>query len=81
MTDDQFNAIIRRLDDIDGRLANLATLQEETALEVAAVKTRLGHVESTTNRIAARVGVQSIPSLGGSGQPVESMAAKGSDTP
>ena len=73
MTEDQFQGeVLKRLD-------NLATLQEETALEVAAVKTRLGNVENVVNRIASRVREPSIPTLGGSGKPVEqqSLAAKG----
>ncbi|MCY4507915.1 MAG: hypothetical protein OXG35_13285 [Acidobacteria bacterium] len=75
MTDDQFRAAVLE------KLDNLASLQEETALEVAAVKTRLGNVENTVNRIASKVRVQSIPALGGSGRSVESLAAKGADSP
>ena len=46
----------RRFDAMDRKLDNLAALQEETALEVAAVKTRLGNVENVVNRIASSKG-------------------------
>jgi hypothetical protein len=66
---ERFDAMDQRFDAMDGRL-------EELSLEVGAVKTRLGDVESAVNRIASRVGVGSIPALGGSGKPAEPLDAK-----
>ena len=66
----------QRFDRMDQKIDNLTTLQEETMVEVGAVKTRLGDVESTVNRIASKVGVASIPAMGGSGRSPASLSAK-----
>ena len=61
--DRRFDKLDRRFDKLDGRV-------EELSQEVGAVKTRLSGVEEAVHRIARKVGVPSIPALGGSGQPM-----------
>lgn len=43
---------------------------DELSVEVGAVKTRLGHVETVLTRVATKVAVPGVPALGGSGYPV-----------
>ena len=75
MTDEELRAQFAK---INQRLDHLATLQEETTVELGSVTTRLGSVERVLNRVASEVGVESLPALGSSGRAQTSLAAKGS---
>lgn len=75
MTQDQFQEeVLERLDKLDGRFDKLDGRVEELSREVGAVKTRLSGVEEAVHRIARKVGLPSIPALGGSGQPMAARA-------
>lgn len=80
MTDDElrqeFAKIGQRFDAMDQRFDNLESQLSRVEIEIGEVKTRLGHVETAVNRIAPKVGVPSVPALGGS-TGVAAMAAKG----
>ena len=64
----RLNSIDSRLEKMDGRLEKMDGRLEELALEVGAVKTRLGDVERVVNVLASKAGMESIPALGGSGK-------------
>ena len=60
--------ITKRLNSIDSHLEKMDGRLEELAIEVGAVKTRLGNVEHVVNVLASKAGVESVPALGGSGK-------------
>ena len=66
MTEDQFRAeVMRRFDEMDAKLDNVASQVGELSVEVGAINTRLTNVEKAVNQIASRVGIPSIPAIGG----------------
>lgn len=60
--------ILDRLDGLDTKVDNLAHHQEAMAVEIAAVNTRLGQMETTINKVAITVGVPGLPASDSAGR-------------
>ena len=68
MSDKKIDAILEELGHIKSAIGNLASHQEAMAIEIGAINTRLGQMETTINKVAIKVGVPGLPASDSAGR-------------